>query len=251
MALKCCRIVLALTLVAVVSGRGNAQTGTWTLVGWNNLGMHCMDADYSVFSLLPPYNTIHAQLIDPQGKFVSDPIGITVTYEAIADPTGSINKTSAAKTNFWDHLLALFGVSLPVDTGLHGQAMPGAANTARPMSFDATNSWFIAEGIPLTPYDDLTLKNPYPLMRLVARNQSGTVLATTDIVLPVSDEMSCFSCHASGSGTAAQPAAGWVNDPDPQRDMRLNILTSSASGTVTPRRQYSSAAAIPGPACVA
>ena len=25
-------------------------------------------------------------------------------------------------------------------------------------------------------------------------------------------------------GPAARPAAGWVNDPDPQRDMRLNIL---------------------------
>ena len=33
------------------------------LVSWNNLGMHCMDSDYSVFSILPPYNTIHAQLI--------------------------------------------------------------------------------------------------------------------------------------------------------------------------------------------
>ena len=32
-------------------------------MGWNNLGMHCMDSDYSVFSILPPYNTINAQLI--------------------------------------------------------------------------------------------------------------------------------------------------------------------------------------------
>jgi len=30
---------------------------TQTLVGWNDLGMHCMDADYSVFSILPPFNT--------------------------------------------------------------------------------------------------------------------------------------------------------------------------------------------------
>ena len=33
------------------------------VLSWNNLGMHCMDSDYSVFSVLPPYNTIEAQLI--------------------------------------------------------------------------------------------------------------------------------------------------------------------------------------------
>jgi hypothetical protein len=39
---------LPLTLLAV-----NSQ-----ILSWNNLGMHCMDSDYSVFSILPPYNTI-------------------------------------------------------------------------------------------------------------------------------------------------------------------------------------------------
>jgi hypothetical protein len=62
-----------------------------TLIAWNNLGMHCLDADYAVFSLLPPYNTVHAQLIDSTGRLVSDDAGWRVTYEAIADPTGSIN----------------------------------------------------------------------------------------------------------------------------------------------------------------
>ena len=53
---------LALVFAALVLWTTPAKA--WTLVGWNNLGMHCMDADYAVFSLLPPYNTIHAQLID-------------------------------------------------------------------------------------------------------------------------------------------------------------------------------------------
>ena len=52
-----------------------AQAG-WTLVGWNNLGMHCMDDDYSVFSILPPYNIVHAQLIDPSGTLVRDAAGL-------------------------------------------------------------------------------------------------------------------------------------------------------------------------------
>ncbi len=200
-----------------------AFAGTWTLIGWNNLGMHCMDGDYAVLSLLPPYNTIHAQLIDPQGRIVTSAAGISVTYEATADPDGSINTTSSGKTNFWDHVLALFGASIPVDVGLTGLRMPGPGNGAQPMSFDAARGWFIAEGVPITPYDDAGHENPYPLMHLVARSQAG-ILATTDIVLPVSDEMDCKTCHASTAGPAARPAAGWVNDPDPQRDMRLNIL---------------------------
>ena len=36
----------------------------WQVIGWNDLGMHCMDGtDFSVFSILPPFNTIHAQVI--------------------------------------------------------------------------------------------------------------------------------------------------------------------------------------------
>jgi Big-like domain-containing protein len=196
----------------------------YTLVGWNNLGMHCMDSDYSVLSLLPPFNTIQAQLIDPNGRLVKSPTGITVTYQAVADPTNSINKSSITKTNFWQFVQALFGGSPAPDVGLTGNAMPGTANTPRPMKFDAAMNWFIADGIPLTPIDDAGKKNTYPMMRLTARNSSGTVLATTDIVLPVSDEMDCKTCHLSGSNPAAMPKDGWVFNADPTKDIKLNIL---------------------------
>jgi hypothetical protein len=214
----------AFLMIAVACS--SAAAANWTLVGWNNLGMHCMDGDYSVLSLLPPYNTINAQLIDPQGVLVTDPQGqgITVTYEATPDPDGSINTTSQGKTNFWDFVQGLFGSALPVDEGLTGVLMPGAANTPQPMTWDPGSSWFIAEGIPLTPYDDAHNKNTYPLMRLTARDAQHAVLATLDVVLPVSDEMDCKSCHSSTSGPAAMPSGGWVTDPNPQREFRLNIL---------------------------
>lgn len=201
-----------------------ASSTGWTLVGWNNLGMHCMDNDYSVFSILPPYNTIHAQLVDPSGRLVRDASGIFVTYEAVADPSGSINTTSRNKSNFWIYDGPIYGVSPPMDMGLAGKAMPGSGNVPQAMSYDAAQDWWIAEGIPITPYDDMGKKNSYPMMRLVARDRSGALLAETRIVLPVSDEMSCTTCHASGSGDAAKPAAGWVYDKNPDRDYRLNIL---------------------------
>lgn len=200
-----------------------AQPG-WTLIGWNDLGMHCMDADFSVFAILPPYNTFHAQLIDSSGGLVTDPSGITVTYEAVHDPTGSINTTSAAKTNFWDFVAALFGASPSPDEGLAGFAMPGLDNPPQDMVWDADLQWFTAEGVPITPTDDGGGTSYYPMMRLVARDGSGVVLATTDIVLPVSDEMDCRACHGSGGSPAARPIDGWVNDPDPVLDYRRNIL---------------------------
>ena len=69
---------LALTLVVTPA----LKAAPATLLGWNNLGMHCMDSDYSVFSILPPYNTIETQLI-VAGKLVTNGTGYTVTYQAV------------------------------------------------------------------------------------------------------------------------------------------------------------------------
>jgi hypothetical protein len=207
-----------------------ASAAAQTLIGWNNLGMHCMDDDYSVFSILPPYNTVNCQLVDAQGHLVTDPAGLVVTYEAVADPDGSINTSSIGKTNFWDYSPVLFNAPLPPDYGLPfpagnpGRNMPGPANPPQAMGYDAAMHWFEAAGIPITTVDDSGQVNPYPLMRLTAKTTGGTVLATTDVVLPVSSEMDCRACHSSGSGDAAKPAGGWVDDPDPARDHRLNIL---------------------------
>ncbi|HEX5043946.1 MAG TPA: PKD domain-containing protein [Candidatus Polarisedimenticolaceae bacterium] len=220
-------VVLVCALIAAWPlAEAEPQRTAWTLAGYNNLGMHCMDSDYAVFSVLPPYNTIHAQLTDPSGRLVRDPgaLGIAVTYQAVADPAGSINTTSAAKTNFWAHLPGLFGVSLPVDQGLSGNPMPGVGNAPHPMTWDAAQNWWIALGIPITPYDDAARKNPYPMFHLVARDSSGNVLATTDVVLPVSDEMDCSVCHASGAGPEARPSVGWAWNANAERDYRLNVL---------------------------
>ena len=65
--------------------------------------------------------------------------------------------------------------------------------------------WFEGPGIPLTGFDDSGRENAYPLMRVEAR-QGGQVVATTDVVLPISGEANCQGCHAAkvdgGNGTA-------------------------------------------------
>ncbi len=218
------KVQIALLTLAGAMVVAAAPTAAWRAVAWNNLGMHCMDAEYSVYSILPPFNTLQAQVVDPSGHLITDPAGVTVTYEAVADPAGSSNGTSIGKTDFWQHVLALFGVSLADDIGLAGNAMPGAGNVPQPMAFDTTSSVFGAEGIPITPYDDAHAKNPYPMMRVAVRNAVGALLTSTNVVLPVSDEMDCRTCHGSGTVPAARPAAGWANDCDSERDYKFNVL---------------------------
>ncbi len=213
------------------TGGGGTTSSGYKVIGWNDLGMHCMDGqDYSVFAVLPPYNTIHAHVIDNQGTLLTSDTGYTVTYEAVQDPlTSTINTTSAAKTNFWQYAAKLgFGALLP-DVGLKGYAMPGVNNTPQAMTFSTADNTWAATGIPILPYADAAAApypvNYFPMMRLKVKNSLGTVVATTDIVVPTSDEMTCSACHASGTGTAAaEPAAGWVNNPNPARDVKLNIL---------------------------
>ena len=216
-------------------------SGSYSLLAWNDLGMHCVDGkDYSVFSILPPYNNLHAQLVNKTtNKQVNT--GVTLTYESYADNTvpltdplyGSINTITSTKTNFWTYVKALFGAQPAPDHGLNlndpliSNRAPGT--TPSPMQYSASMGAFVAEGIPILPIDDNGNKNFYPMIKVVAKDSTGAVLATARTVLPVSDEMTCKACHATTTSTnaaaiAARPAAGWVNDPDPEKDWKKNIL---------------------------
>ena len=155
----------AVVQVSVASGPVTASGG-YALLAWNDLGMHCVDGkDYSIFSILPPYNNLHAQLVNKStGKQVTS--GVTLTYEAIPDDTvantdplfGSINTTSYTKTNFWTYVQKLFGASPAIDIGLN--LTPNAPGNQTPslkpkeMSFASANGWYQAEGLPVVPYDD-------------------------------------------------------------------------------------------------
>jgi hypothetical protein len=200
-----------------------ATTSAYTLVAWSELGMHCIDGkDYSIFSVLPPYNIIHAQLLKRGEPPVPVTSGVTITYQAVADATKSINTTSSTKTNFWTYVQTLFHGNPPPNTGLAGYKVQ--STTPQKMAYNTTAAYWEGVGIPTVGYDDKGNFNPYPMAKLVARNSSGTVLATASIVLAVSDEMSCNTCHKSGTDPAAQPASGWVNNADPAKDTKLNIL---------------------------
>jgi len=228
-------LTLCLILLFVACGGGSTSeddeksdkdpiatnSSKYMLTAWNDLGMHCMDGnDFSVFSVLPPYNNLHAQLKDKSGGLITS--GVTVTYEAIQGMDGQINSSSSDKTNFWNYSEKLFGVTLAPNTGLTGFKTP--STTPQQMTFNRTHQWWEAEGLPLTPYNDDGSKNYYPMVKVVAKDKSGKILSSVNTVLPVSDEMDCKRCHTSNSAPAGKPTHGWVNNGDPEKDFKLNIL---------------------------
>ena len=82
-------------------------------------------------------------------------------------------------------------------------------------------NWFEAAGIPLAAFDDFGLENPYPLMRVQARDAGGTVLASVDTVTPIAGEANCQGCHGApgdgGNGAAiADLAVVTASIEDPQ-----------------------------------
>lgn len=203
--------------------------GNYRVLGANDLGMHCMDREFSVFSILPPFNVVNAQVLyrapgaHPQ---LLDSSSAQVTYEGVADASGSINTHSSGKTDFWTYAPGLFGANLPVGMGLTGIYMPRDATPHGPqaMAWNASAGVFRAFGIPITPTDDFGAYKPFPLLRIRATNSAGTTLATTDVVVPVATETDCRNCHTTGGIAANDPAVAWSTNPDSELQAKWNVL---------------------------
>ena len=163
---------------------------TMVVLGYNDLGMHCMNQDFSEIMILPPFNNLRAQVIDRSGeepRIVTG--GVNLTYSVLQ------NTHSADKTNFWTYAFALLGVGPAPNVGLTGNGMSGT------MSLTGQNDW-VATGIPITPLNDSRVLNAYPL-GVITVMSGGTALARTQATVPVSWEISCNLCHDSpGVSTA-------------------------------------------------
>ncbi|NJD60153.1 MAG: hypothetical protein FIA98_12230, partial [Anaerolineae bacterium] len=167
----------------------------YIVLGWNNLGMHCYNPDFSNLAILPPYNTLVAQVVkvgEPPQIVTS---GVIVEY-SFPENTYSVGRLGRPdKTNFWKYEQALYGVTTPPNIGLTGKGLSGTMDLA------ADGKYFIAEGIPLTDIRDrdAVTHKPYPYQKaqITVRdaNNPTKVLATLTVVAPVSTELSCVNCH--------------------------------------------------------
>ncbi len=189
--------LLCETAFCFLSGsRVNAQSAlpSEIVIGWNDLGMHCMNRTYQSFCVLPPYNNLHAQVVQRGNlpRLVTQ--GVTLNYNF------THNTTSTDKINFWDHAQNLFNVTLAPNVGLAGKGLTGT------LDYNATHGIFEAPGVPLTPFEDSapTVESPYQLAN-VTLVSGQTPMDQTTFVAPVSVEMHCDQCHqASGGKTVEQ-----------------------------------------------
>jgi cytochrome bd-type quinol oxidase subunit 1 len=158
----------------------------YVLLAWNDLGMHCISDNEKYFSFLPPANTLNAQLFKRGEKPERISQGVILEYaveEGFLNPQGH--------SMFWEYDQQIFGVDLPVGTGLAGKGVTG--------TLDPEGSVFAAHLIPLVPYADNGTFNPYPVFTITAKDGStGEVLAVTKTVVPTSTEMGCRNCHEGG-----------------------------------------------------
>ncbi len=174
-------------LVYVLLFTGYALAAQYTVLSWNDLGMHCYNRDFQDLAVLPPYNNLWAQVIKRGNPPVVVTAGISVTY-SFPDNTYSVGKS-----NFWNYEQKLFGVNLPNNIGLTGKGLSG--------TMDKVGNHFVAEGIPLTEYSDSnpTVRYPYQLAKIVVKDSTtGITLASQTTVAPVSTEMRCDTCHFDG-----------------------------------------------------
>lgn len=158
----------------------------YVLLAWNDLGMHCAtDAD-DWFMLLPPGNSLEAQLIKKGEKPELITSGVELTYQ-VQEGFEHPEKHVA----FWDYVESNLGVALEEGKGLAGHEVDHGHLEPNP----DVSSW-IAHFVPIVPYPEGMEYMPYPTYTIEARDEhSGELLARTKMVAPVSTEMNCRNCH--------------------------------------------------------
>lgn len=180
-----------------------ASKMSYVILAWNDLGMHCDQNDYSYFMVLPPYNTLHAQVFRRGGEGAGlITSGVTVSYSFPK------KTNSALHTNFWAYA-PQYGFNVPTNVGISGTPLAGN------MTLDAKGLSWEAVGIPITPYDDDGTWDPYGTAVITVKDTSGNVLQSVNVVAPVSTEMMCSNCHGDGTGN--------------QQAMQLSILQAHDS----------------------
>jgi len=181
-------LFVILLLAAVMTAPAAGQE--YIIIGWSDLGMAEVTADFQNLAIHPPANNLRAQVMR-KGTDTALPVLLTTGYHVTYEIPG--NTYSVGKTNFWSYALSLFGIKPADNTGLSGAGLAGNLISA--------GTYFYVNGIPLTPYQDSDLsgKDFYQLAMLKVVDENNQLLAATQPVIPVTNITKCVSsgCHSS------------------------------------------------------
>jgi hypothetical protein len=169
--------------VTVRSSGGGNTGASYAVFAVNDLGMHCSDQDFQIFSILPPFNVAHAQVIQ-KGTSTANPKLLTgndvdVYYVGVANPNdpagaGSINTTSqnqpsVFKTNFWRKTTNPDGTTSTLGGAAYRQLYPSTAALGLCSSTPCQSVLDLFEPIP--PDLGLPVPDPAKLPDLAAGQQ--------------------------------------------------------------------------------
>jgi len=200
----------AVTSTAVAS----VAASTHVLMAYNDLGMHCSCPGAETFLILPPYNTIKAQLFKRGGDPSLVTSGITLSY-AMVENTDANLQADPYFANWIKFSPKMFPGFQPVVSGkvksITGIGLSGS------MTYNSTKKSWIAEGIPAFPVvtgtstDIMTdplggpNRTPYLTANITAKDSTGKVLASTSTVVPVAFG-GCCTCHLDLGSQNGYPA---------------------------------------------
>jgi hypothetical protein len=138
------------TPASPVAEQAFVNQAAYRIFASNDLGMHCGDLDTRISSILPPFNTVHSQVIRRAGEpdILSPADGIEVTYSAASNPSdpilSGINSAgsgpvassmlgdgSVYKTNFWNISQQAYDAFYP--PGVLSGAFPTDVDLGLPM----------------------------------------------------------------------------------------------------------------------
>lgn len=180
------------------------------VVANNDLGMHCACPGSEYFMLLPPFNTIRAQVIERGGRspvVLDNPNDIRVEYDTVENTEASLNADPYYSK--WIQMMPKYGFGPAKNAqgliqGLTGSTLDGQMHAM------TGEGWWEAVGIPVFPDDsnnspsaDKVMidnlggpnRNPYLSVKVNVFDQTNNQqLATTTTVAPVAFG-GCCSCH--------------------------------------------------------
>ena len=209
--------------VPAANGSTSLTTGptTFKILASNDLGMHCACPSFSTFMLLPPYNTLRAQVLQTGG---TDPVLLgassqyKVTYDLLENTDAGL-KADPYFANWIQNAPKIFPGFQPVRADGRIQGLTGATLSGdMEVKTTATTTYFEKAGIPAYPVVTGTAadimtdplggpnRTPYLTGRVqVVETATNKVMASDDVTVPVAFG-GCCNCHVKVAQSYGMPA---------------------------------------------
>ncbi len=229
-------------------GGGGGSNRDVVVVATNDLGMHCTCPGFSTFVLLPPFNTLRAQVFERVGEnpaVLADPNDIRVEYN-IVENSDAVLKADPRFQDWITNGPKLFPGYQAVRADGRVQGLTGATMSGEMTAKSTEGMWEVA-GIPAYPVVTGTSKDimtdplggtekrdPYLTAEVKVYDQaSGALLASTQTTVPVAFG-GCCGCHlqvAQDYGYPATPQGSFqVMGLLHERDNGINIANIDIDG---------------------